>query len=87
MKDFLVVVVEALQDDEVTLRLVHADDVDDLVFVRDFERQDLLADLAVDFVELEHHLSFMYFPLAFGLEPGAKTLQMDGALGAGALAG
>ena len=53
MEYLLVIIVEAFEDDEVFLWLINADDVHDLVFVCNLERQDLLADFAVDFVELE----------------------------------
>ena len=69
MKNFLLVVCQALQNDEILLRLLNSHDVDDLVFVGDFEREDLLTNLAVDFVEFQHHLTLVYAALPLGLKP------------------
>ena len=69
MEYLLVIIVEAFEDDEVLLWLINADDVHDLVFVCNLEGQDLLADFAVDFVELEHDLALVHLFLALCLQP------------------
>jgi len=84
---FLVVIVETFEDDEVSLWLIHSNNIDNLILVRNLEGQDLLANLTVHFVELEHYLAPVYLPLSLGLKPGAKTLQMNRALCASAFAG
>ena len=69
MEDFLVIVVKTLKNDKIPLRFVDANNINDLIFVCYLERQDLLAYLAVDFIELEHHLTLVYLPLTFSFQP------------------
>ena len=74
---FSFLVLQTLKDNEVLWRSIHANDVHDFVLVHNLERQDLLANLAVSFIEFEHDLPFMNFSLPFGLKPRPQTLQMD----------
>ena len=86
MEHFFVVALQTLQDDKVFFGFFDPDDVHDLVFVRNFEREVLLADLAVDFVEPHHLLAFVCLLRALGLEPVSQAQQMDGALSSHAFA-
>ena len=65
VKDLLIIIIETFKDDKVFLRFINANDVHDLVFVCDFEGQDLLADFAVNFIKLKHDLTFVHLPLTF----------------------
>jgi len=69
VEDFLLVVIQALEHDEVFLRLLDTHNIHNLVLVRDFERQDLLADLAVHLVKLQHHLALVDPTRSFSLKP------------------
>ena len=46
----------------------------------------MLADLAVNFIELQHDLALMNLPLPLGLEPRPQALQVDRSLRTSALA-
>ena len=78
----LLVVLEALEDDEILLGLLDANNVHNLAFVGDFKWKDLLADLAVDFVKFQHDLATMHSSCSLGLEPRSQALQMDHTLSA-----
>lgn len=71
VKHLFVVVLQTFQNDEVVLRLLYSDDVDDLVFVGDLEREVLLANLAVDLVKAQHLLSLVHLFGALCLKPVA----------------
>ena len=86
MEDFLVIVVKTLKNDKIPLRFVDANNINDLIFVCYLERQDLLANLAVYFVKLEHYLTLVHLSLTFCFQPGTQTLQVNSALCSSALA-
>lgn len=67
-------IVQTFKDNKILRRSIHANDVHDFVFVNNLEWQDLLANLAVSFIEFKHDLPFMNFSLAFGLQPRPQTL-------------
>ena len=46
----------------------------------------MLADLAVDFIELQHDLALVHLPLPLGLQPRPQALQVDRSLCTSALA-
>ena len=69
VEHLFLIVLKTLKNDEVFRRLVHVNDIHDLVFVRNLEGQDLLANLAVDLVELEHDLPSMDLPRPFSFKP------------------
>ena len=69
VEHLFLIVLKTLKNDEVFRRLVNVDDIHDLVLVRNLEGQDLLANLAVDLVELEHDLPSMDFPRPFSFKP------------------
>ena len=69
MEHLFLIVLKTLKNDEVFRWLVNVDDIHDLVLVRYLEGQDLLANLAVDFVELEHDLPSMDLPCPFSFKP------------------
>ena len=69
VEHFFLIILQTLKNDEVFRRFIHVDDIHDLVFVRYLEGQDLLANLAVDLVELEHDLPSMDFPRPFSFKP------------------
>ena len=46
----------------------------------------MLADLAVDFIELQHDLALVHLPLPLGLQPRPQALQVDCPLRTSALA-
>ena len=73
MEYLLIVIIETFENDKVFLRLFNSNDVHDLVFVCNLEGQDLLADFAVDFVELEHDLALVHLFLAFCLQPRSEA--------------
>ena len=76
----LFIIVETFEDYEVFRWLINADDVHDLIFVSNLERQKLFAYFAVDFVELEHDLALMHLSLTFRLQPRSEAFQMNCAL-------
>jgi hypothetical protein len=53
------------------------DDVNDLVAVRNFERELRVAKLTVELFELVDHLAPVDFHLPLGLKPASQALQVD----------
>ena len=51
---FLIFFSQAFQDDVILFRLLHANNVNYFILVGDFEREDLLANLAVDLIKFKH---------------------------------
>ena len=80
------VAVDGLEDDVVALGLVNVNDVHEAVAVRDRERKELFAQLAVQLLELDHHLPLVHLHRPLGLQPALQTLQVDRRYGPRALA-
>lgn len=77
MKYFLALIRQRLEDDIIFVRFVDADDVDDLVIVRNFEREFRVAQFTVKLLEFQNDLPSMNFDLTLSLQPATQALKVD----------